>query len=103
MFISCNKYYFCIVDNYIKFPVIKKMEDLLADSLILACKIISSEHSLPQKIMSDAGSNFISDILQKNMSKHECRTSSIIIKSSPEQWTGGSGHQIHKASYQKMH
>ena len=35
-------------------------EDILADSLILACKIIILEYSLPRKIMSDAGSNFIS-------------------------------------------
>ena len=35
------------------------MEDLLADSLILAHKIIISEHSLQK--MSDTGGNFISD------------------------------------------
>ena len=44
-----------------KFPVIKKTQDISADSLILTCKIVFSEYSLPRKIMSDAGSNFISD------------------------------------------
>ena len=36
-------------------------EDLPADSLILACKIIFTEYGLPKKIMSDAGGNFISE------------------------------------------
>ena len=56
-----NNNYLCIVDYHSKFPVIKMMKDLLADSLILECKIIFSEYGLPKKIMSDAGSNFISD------------------------------------------
>ena len=51
----------CIVDYHIKFPFIKKTEDLWEDSLILGCKIISSENGLPQKIISDADDNFISD------------------------------------------
>ena len=48
------------MDYHSKFPGMKKMEDLLADSLILACKIIFSECSLPTK-MSDVGGNFILD------------------------------------------
>ena len=32
IFILHNKSYFCIVDYHSKFPVIKKMEDLSADS-----------------------------------------------------------------------
>ena len=39
MFTLHNKYNLCIVDYHSKFPVIKKMEYLSADSLILACKI----------------------------------------------------------------
>ena len=54
-----NKNYFCIVDYHSKFPVIKKMEGLSADNLILACKVIFSEYGIPKKIMSDAGFNFI--------------------------------------------
>ena len=40
MFILHNNTYLCIVDYHSIFSVIKKMEDLTADSLILACKII---------------------------------------------------------------
>ena len=40
MFTLHNKTYLCIVDYHSKFPIIKKTEDLAADSLILACKII---------------------------------------------------------------
>ena len=42
-----------------KFPVIKKMIDLSADSLILTCNIISSEYGLPEEVMADTGGGFI--------------------------------------------
>ena len=61
MFTLCNKKYLCIVDCHSKFQVIKKMEDLSADGLILACKIMSSEYGILKEMMSDAGGNFISD------------------------------------------
>ena len=61
LFTLHNKYYLCIVDYHSKFSVIKMVEDLLEDSLILACRIIFSEYGLPKKIMSDAGGNIISD------------------------------------------
>ena len=60
MFTLHNRNYLCIVDYHIKFPVIKKIEDLSADSLALSCKISFSEYGLPEKILSDAGCNFIS-------------------------------------------
>ena len=56
-----NRNYLGSLDYHSKFPVIKKMEDLAADSLILTSKIICSEYGLPRKIMSHTGSNFISD------------------------------------------
>ena len=40
MFSINNNNYICIVDYHSKFPIIKKIEDLLADSLILTCKVI---------------------------------------------------------------
>ena len=61
MFTLHSKNYLCIVDYYTKFPVIKKMEDLSTDSLILTCKIIFAEFGLPKNIMSDSGVNLISD------------------------------------------
>ena len=59
-----HRNYHCIVDYHSKFPVIKKMEDLSADSLIQTCKFLS-EFGYTKKIMSDSGSNFILD---------ECKT-----------------------------
>ena len=53
--------FFCIVDYQIRFLVMKKAGDLSADTPILACETILSEYSLPKKIMSGAGGNFISD------------------------------------------
>ena len=61
MFTLNNKCYLCIVDYHSKFPVIKKTENLSADSLILMCKVIFAEYRLPKKKMSDSGSNFVSD------------------------------------------
>ena len=55
MFMLHIKNYLCIVDYHSKFPVIKKMEDLSADSLILTCKIIFAEFGLPKKIILDPG------------------------------------------------
>ena len=56
-----NKHYLCIVEYHSKFPIIKKAEDLSADSLILTCKVIFAEYRIPKKVMSDAGGSFISD------------------------------------------
>ena len=61
MFTLNNKKYLCIVEYHSKFPIVKKAEDISADSLKLACKVIFSEYGLPKKIISDAGGNFISD------------------------------------------
>ena len=54
------------------------MEDQFAGNLILACKIIFLEYGLPRKIMSDAGSNFISENFEKFCKKlnTECAASS---------------------------
>ena len=61
MFQLNNKNYICIVDYYNKFPVIKGMDGLSANSLIAAVKVIFAEYRIPCRIMSDAGSNFISE------------------------------------------
>ena len=49
------------VDNYCKFPIMKKSKGLSADDLIRAAKITFAEFGLPNKIVSDAGTNFVSD------------------------------------------
>ena len=54
-----NKNHLCIADYHSKFQVIKKTEDLYADSLMLTFKIIFSEYGLPKKIMSDVAGNFV--------------------------------------------
>ena len=61
MFNLDNKQYLCIVDYHSKFLIVKKTKELSVDSLILTCKIIFTEYSVLKKIMSDSGSNFISD------------------------------------------
>ena len=56
-----NKHYLCIVDYNSKFPVIKRLEGLSVENLINTVKIIFAEYGIPQKIMSDMGTNFVAD------------------------------------------
>ena len=56
-----NKNYLCIIDYNSKFPVIKRLEGLSAESLINILKIIFAKYGIPRKIMSNAGTNFVSD------------------------------------------
>ena len=74
-----NKKYLCIVDYHSKFLIVKKAEDMSAQSLVLACKAIFSEFGLPKKIMPDVGGNFISDQFKqfcKNMNVEQAMSSS---------------------------
>ena len=56
-----NINYLCIVDYNSKFPVIRKLQGLLAEHLINVVTAIFAKYGIPQKIMSDAGSNFVSE------------------------------------------
>ena len=64
-----NKNYWCMVDYHSKFPVIKRMEGLSTESLITTIKIIFAEYEIPQKLMSDTGTNFVSDKFRKFCSR----------------------------------
>ena len=64
-----NKNYLCIVDYHNKFPVIKRMEGLSTESLIATIKVIFAEYGIPHKIMSDTGTNFVSDKFRKFCSR----------------------------------
>ena len=56
-----NKNYLCIVDYNSKFPIVKRLEELSAENLTNTVKIIFAEYGIPHKLMSDTGTNFISD------------------------------------------
>ena len=56
-----NKNCLCIVDYHSKFPVIKRMDGLSAESLITTVKVIFAEYGIPHRLMSDAGTNFVSE------------------------------------------
>ena len=60
-----NKNYLCIVDYHSKFLMVKRLEGLSAESLIATIKIIFAEYGIPYKLMSDTGTNFVSDKFQK--------------------------------------
>ena len=61
IFTLYNKHKLCSVDYCGKFQIVKKAEDLSADSVILVGKDIFFQYGLPKKIMSVVGGNFISD------------------------------------------
>ena len=56
-----NRNYLCVIDYNSKFPIIKRLEGLSAENLINTIKIIFAKYGIHQKIMSDAGTNFVSD------------------------------------------
>ena len=61
----------CIIDYNSKLPIIKRLEGLSAENLTNAVKIIFVEYGIPCKIMSDAGTNFVSEksVEQSTLSK----------------------------------
>ena len=89
-----------IVDYYSKFPVVKKTNGLLAENMIKVVKIVFAEFGLPKKIVSDVGTNFISEQTWKILQATEHKTGNYLIIPSPEQCTGRSMLKIHEAHHQ---
>ena len=56
-----NINYLCVVDYNSKFPIIWKLQGLSAEHLINAVSAIFAEYGIPHKLMSDAGTNFVSE------------------------------------------
>ena len=56
-----NINYLCVVDYNSKFPIIWKLQGLFAEHLINAVSAIFTEYGIPHKLMSDAGTNFVSE------------------------------------------
>ena len=77
-----NKSYLCILDYHSKFHVIKHIDDLSADSLILACKIMFFRILLIKKYCQMQVVTLL-QINTKDSTKPEYRASSIIIGPSP--------------------
>ena len=63
-----NKNYLCIIDYHSKFTVIKRMEGLSTESLITTM-VIFAEYGIPCRLMSDAGTNFISEKFRRFCSR----------------------------------
>ena len=64
MFTLNDTNYLHIVDYHSKFLTVKRTEELVVDDLIKSCKITFAKYRLPRKIMSDTGTNSISEKLQ---------------------------------------
>ena len=56
-----NVNYLCVVDYNNKFPIVRRLQGLLAEQLINAVTAIFAKYGIPQKMMSDAGTNFLSE------------------------------------------
>ena len=53
IFMLNTKKYFCILDYHCKFPVMKLIDGLNADSLIKTCKVTFTEYTFLRKMVSD--------------------------------------------------
>ena len=62
----------CVVNYNSKFPIIQKLQGLSAEHLINAVSAIFTEYGLPHKLMSEAGTNFVSEKF-----RHFCRSINI--------------------------
>ena len=85
MFTLNNKYYLCVVDYHSKFPIIKKAEDLSADSLILTCKIIFADYGIPKKNNVRHKWQFYFRLIQDLLQKPKHRMSLLVILPPSEQ------------------
>ena len=56
-----NINYLCVVDYSSKFPIIHKFQGLSVEHLINAVSAIFAEYGIPRKLMSDTGTNFVSE------------------------------------------
>ena len=56
-----NINYLCVLDYNSKFPIVQKLQGLSAEHLINAVSAIFAEYGIPRKLMSDAGTNFVSE------------------------------------------
>ena len=60
-----NRNYLCTVDYHSKFPVVKRLEGISTENLITTVKVIFMEYGIPCQIISDTGTNFVSDRFRK--------------------------------------
>ena len=67
-----NINYLCVVHYNSKFPIVRKLKRLLAEHLINAVSAIFTKYGIPQKLMSDTGTNFVSEKF-----KHFCKSINI--------------------------
>ena len=94
MFMINNKNLLYIVDYFSKFPVVRKMESMLAKDLIQAVKVVFTQFGLLRKLVSDAGTIFMFQRNIKNLQMFKHRPGCDIIISPPEQWTDGDIHKV---------
>ena len=67
-----NINYICVVDYNSKFPIIRKLQGLSAEHLINAVSAIFAKYGIQQKLMSDAGTNFVSEKF-----RHFCKSINV--------------------------
>ena len=67
-----NINYLCVVDYNSKFPIIRKLQGLSVEHIINAVSSIFAKYGILQKLMSDAGTNFVSEKF-----RHFCKSINI--------------------------
>ena len=61
IFMITNEHLLSIVDYYSNFPAVKNVESISAEDLIWETKVVFTEFGLSQKLVPDAGTNFVWD------------------------------------------
>ena len=64
----------CIVDHHSKFPIVKKVNRLLADDLVQMTKLVFAEYCLLKKTASDVGTYFPARTFQDLQLHHHATT-----------------------------
>ena len=77
------------------------MESMSAKSLKLATKVVFADFVMPEKSVSDANTNFISEQFQE-ICTHLNIDQVMTSLSPPEQWTGGSMCRVNEMHNEEM-
>lgn len=60
-----SSHYLLIVDYYSKFPIIRKLKDIKSSTIITHLKSVFEEHGIPEKLVSDNGTQYTSQEFEK--------------------------------------
>lgn len=67
-----NRMFFVLVDAHSKYPIVKIMKNITAESTSAVCREIFSEYGFPKSIVSDNGRTFVSSEFKNYLKEINC-------------------------------